>query len=311
MTYRGRFAPSPTGELHFGSLVTATASYLEARCHGGQWLLRLEDVDQERCSNAAGTQILRTLETFGFVWDGPVWRQSERSDSYLAVLEQLAAQGLLYACSCTRKQIAARAQYLAADGSAVYPGTCRPPARNPASLAELGAGSWRLRVAGEQRISFDDLLQGRRSQCLDTEVGDFVLRRADGLFAYQLAVVVDDAAQGVNAVVRGADLLGSTARQIYLQQCLGYPRPSYAHLPLATDAYGKKWSKQRLAPALLPDEAGSLLWHALRFLGQHIPPELERAPLAAIWEWAQAHWSLQLVPHCTALRTPLVVARML
>ncbi len=308
MTYRGRFAPSPTGDLHFGSLVTATASYLDARANNGQWLVRIEDVDKTRTVPGASDQILRTLEAFGFAWDGLVWVQSRRDEAYLAALERLAGQGLLYACHCSRSQIAERAVHTASDGSLVYPGTCRPEPAAPLRLDELAPAAWRLRVRDEQQVCFDDLLQGTREELLGRDCGDFVLRRADGLFAYQLAVVVDDAEQGVNAVVRGSDLLGSTARQIYLQQCLGYPQPSYAHLPLATDAYGRKWSKQRLAPALQPGEASNLLWHALRFLGQPAPDELATAPLPDIWSWALAHWVLERVPHCISLRTPDVLA---
>lgn len=308
MTYRGRFAPSPTGDLHFGSLVTATASYLDARSNNGQWLLRIEDVDKTRTVPGASDQILHTLEAFGFAWDGPVWLQSRRDDVYLAALEQLAGQGLLYACHCSRSQIAERAQHAASDGSPVYPGTCRPPVATAVALEQLPPAAWRLRVRDGQVICFEDLLQGPRQECLGTHAGDFVLRRADGLFAYQLAVVVDDAEQGVNAVVRGSDLLASTARQIYLQQCLGYAQPVYAHLPLATDSYGRKWSKHRLAPALKPAGASGLLWHALRFLGQPVADELAAAPVAEIWSWALANWELELVPHCITLRSPEVLA---
>lgn len=305
MNYRGRFAPSPTGDLHFGSLVTATASYLDARANNGQWLLRIEDVDKGRTVPGAADQILHTLEAFGFAWDGPVWMQSQRDAAYLAALEQLAARGLLYPCQCSRSQIAAAAVHSLTDGSLLYPGTCRPVKGSMHVLTEFApSAAWRLRVDDQRVICFDDLLQGTFCEQLGLEVGDFVLRRADGLFAYQLAVVVDDAEQGVNAVVRGADLLGSTARQMYLQQCLGYPQPVYAHLPLATDAYGKKWSKKRLAPALQPAEAGLLLWHALRFLGQPVPDELAGAAPGELWSWALQHWALAQVPHCITLRTP-------
>lgn len=308
MTYRGRFAPSPTGDLHFGSLVTATASYLDARANNGQWLLRIEDVDKTRAVPGAAEQILRTLEAFGFAWDGPVWMQSRRDAGYLAALERLAAQGLLYACHCSRSQIAAQAVHSVTDGSLLYPGSCRPLKGKVKQLEQLDpAAAWRLQVSDQQVVCFDDLLQGSFCEQMGLEVGDFVLRRADGLFTYQLAVVVDDAEQGINSIVRGADLLGSTARQIYLQQCLGYPQPAYAHLPLATDAYGKKWSKQRLAPSLQPGEASGLLWHALRFLGQPVPDELASAPLDAVWQWAMTSWVLERVPHCITLRTPDVL----
>lgn len=300
--YRGRFAPSPTGDLHFGSLVAATASYLDARANGGQWLVRMEDVDKTRAVPGASTHILHTLEAFGFAWDGPVWVQSQRDDEYRAVLQQLAKSGLLYPCTCSRSQIAAAARRQAADGSLVYPGTCRPAAGRPSQQADFTRkAAWRLQVADEWVIRFIDRIQGECVEQPGRDVGDFILRRVDGMFAYQLAVVVDDAAQGINAVVRGADLLGSTARQIYLQQCLGYPQPVYAHVPLALDAEGKKCSKQRLSPALQPEDAGQLLWHALRFLGQPVPDELTRASLPELWQWARAHWSLDNVPKCAAL----------
>ncbi len=223
-SYRGRFAPSPTGLLHAGSLTTAVGSYLQARSQGGEWLLRIEDLDPPREMPGASAAILRTLEAFGFAWDGPVVRQSQRLDAYQQALDQLIAQQRAYPCACTRREIAL-AGHPGLDG-VVYPGTCR---------AGLPAGrhgrAWRLRVPAG-RICFEDGLHGRIEQDVSACVGDYVLKRADGLFAYQLAVVVDDAWQGVNAVVRGADLLDSTTRQIVLQQALGVPTPSYMHLPV-------------------------------------------------------------------------------
>lgn len=304
MHYRGRFAPSPTGDLHFGSLIAALASYLDARAAGGQWLLRIEDVDKSRCWSAASEQIMRTLDSFGLSWDGEVWMQSQRDARYLEVLEQLAGQGLLYPCHCSRQQIAAHATQTASDGSLVYPGSCRLPlqARHLADFAQDSA--WRLRVDDARLIEFVDAIQGPQQGLLGRDAGDCVLRRADGLFAYQLAVVVDDADQGITHVVRGADLLGSTVRQIYLQQCLGYPQPLYAHLPLALDAEGKKWSKQRLAPALKPTEASHLLWLALRFLGQPVPAELDGERVDVLLEWGVANWSLAAVPAVVQMDSP-------
>jgi glutamyl-Q tRNA(Asp) synthetase len=287
--YRGRFAPSPTGPLHFGSLVAAMGSCLEARCRGGEWLLRIEDVDAPRCSPAAAGEILRTLEACGFEWDGePVW-QSRRGAAYAAALERLQAAGLVFPCACTRRELADSA--LAPDGAAIYPGTCRAgltPGRE--------ARAWRLRV-GQARIGFDDAIQGRIECDLATEAGDFVLRRADDLFAYQLAVVVDDADATITHVVRGADLLLSTGRQIYLQQCLGVPTPAYAHLPVAVNAAGEKLSKQTLALAL--DNARPLpaLLAALDFLGQQPPADLAHGTVAELWAWAVANWRLERVPH--------------
>ncbi|NLD13841.1 MAG: tRNA glutamyl-Q(34) synthetase GluQRS [Gammaproteobacteria bacterium] len=304
MHYRGRFAPSPTGDLHFGSLIAAAASYLDARAHGGQWLLRIEDVDKTRCVPDAADQIQRTLQAFGLEWDGEVMVQSLRDERYLEVLEQLAGKGLLYPCQCSRKQIAAAASHTASDGSLVYPATCRLPVQSR-QLADFPVGSaWRLRVDDAQVVAFVDAIQGQQQELLGRDVGDFVLRRADGLFAYQLAVVVDDADQGITHIVRGADLLGSTTRQIYLQQCLGYPQPRYAHLPLALDGEGKKWSKQRLAPALKPAEASHLLWLALRFLGQPVPAGLDGAPVAELLAWGVANWSLAAVPAVVQMDSP-------
>jgi len=288
LAYRGRFAPSPTGPLHFGSLVAALGSRLDARAHQGAWLLRIEDVDEPRCRGPWRDVILRQLEAYGFVWDGePRW-QSRCIAHYQAALERLIAAGLAYPCACTRQQLAAMPR--GADGAHLYPGTCRagpPPGRPPRA--------WRLRVPDEV-LRFEDRIQGEQHQALAREVGDFVLRRADGYFAYQLAVVVDDAEQGITHVVRGADLLASTARQMLLQRLLGYPTPQYAHLPLAIDDQGEKLSKQTQAPPL--DEARPVptLHAALSFLGQLPPPDLARASLATLWQWAEAHWLLARVP---------------
>jgi glutamyl-Q tRNA(Asp) synthetase len=288
--YCGRFAPSPTGALHFGSLLAALASCLEARSCGGRWLLRMEDVDRGREQAGAAADILRTLEAFGFVWDGPVVYQSDRDARYAAAFARLRARGLVYGCACTRREIADSAVRGAVDGGLVYPGSCREGLA-PGQFAR----AWRLRVDAEAVI-FDDAVQGRQSQNLAEEVGDFVLRRADDLFAYQLAVVVDDAEQGVTHVVRGADLLASTPRQIYLQRQLGLPTPHYAHLPVATNAGGEKWSKQTCAPPLDPGRAADQLRQALAFLGQAPGTELDGAALADVWRWACANWSLARVP---------------
>lgn len=285
---RGRFAPSPTGPLHFGSLVAATGSYLEARSRGGEWLLRMEDVDAPRCSAAAATAILRGLEAFGFEWDGaPVW-QSRRGEAYAEALEALKRAGQVFPCACTRRELAD--SLLAPDGAAIYPGTCR--AGLPAGRE---ARAWRLRV-GDARLGFDDAIQGRIDSDLAGDAGDFVLRRADGLFAYQLAVVVDDAESGVTYVVRGADLLLSTARQIHLQRCLGFPTPAYAHLPVALNAVGEKLSKQTLASPLDLERPSVTLAAALAFLGQEPPADLAAAGVAGVWSWARANWRLERVP---------------
>jgi len=288
--YRGRFAPSPTGPLHFGSLVAAVGSYLDARAQGGEWLVRMEDVDAPRNVPGAAESILATLEAFGFAWDGAVAWQSQRLAAYREVLDDLLRRGLAYGCACSRKEIADSATRPAVDGGLAYPGSCRdgvPEGRQ--------ARAWRLRV-DDRETACVDRVQGRISQHLERDVGDFVLLRADGQFAYQLAVVVDDAWQGITDVVRGADLIASTPRQIWLQQCLGVATPRYAHLPVATNGAGEKLSKQTLAPALEAGRAAASLVQALHFLGQNPPPELAGAAVAEVWAWAKAHWSIARVP---------------
>ncbi|MBA3033272.1 MAG: tRNA glutamyl-Q(34) synthetase GluQRS [Gammaproteobacteria bacterium] len=298
----GRFAPSPTGPLHFGSLVAALGSCLEARSRGGRWLLRMEDVDQPRSRTGAAASILATLEACGFEWDGEVMVQSTRSARYREVFEQLLVAGEVYSCGCTRSEIDDAPNITSGiDGAPVYPGTCRnglPPGKV--------ARAWRLRVA--DTIEFVDALQGKQRQNLPRDVGDCVLLRADGLFAYQLAVVVDDADQGVDHVVRGADLIDSTPRQIYLQRLLGLPTPAYAHLPVAVDAAGNKLSKQTRAAPVDATHPVPALFAALSFLGQQPPAELRRThgggalaerrrASADLWAWALAHWNLEKVPH--------------
>lgn len=290
--YCGRFAPSPSGPLHFGSLVAALASCLDARSQGGSWLLRMEDVDTPRNVPGAADAILRCLEAHGFAWDGPVLWQQQRLEAYRAALDDLLARGLAYACACSRKAIAAQAHGSAIDGGLLYPGTCRAGLQ-----PHQAARAWRLRlIPGE--LAFVDRIQGRLVQDLARDVGDFVLLRADGQFAYQLAVVVDDAFQGVRQVVRGADLLDSTPRQIALQRCLGLAPPTYAHVPVATNAAGEKLSKQTRAPALDAARAAANLVQALTFLGQAPEAALARADVAEVWEWALAHWDFAAIPRC-------------
>ena len=290
--YVGRFAPSPTGPLHFGSLVAAVGSYLDARSQHGQWLVRIEDVDTSRCIPGAVDDILRTLEIFGFEWDGPVIVQSQRLEAYRAALAELQRNDLAYPCSCSRKEIADSGAGAAIDGGRVYPGTCRG-GHNP--LLTGRSPAWRLRVPNPP-IHFTDRILGEQTQNLAEAVGDFVLLRADGLFAYQLAVVVDDAWQGVTDVVRGADLLVSTARQIWLQQSLNLPTPRYAHLPLVLNTAGEKLSKQTLAPALGLANPTEQLVAALRFLGQPVPDGLAKSDLPAVWAWALTEWSFYSIP---------------
>ena len=294
--YRGRFAPSPTGPLHFGSLLTALGSYLDARSQGGEWLLRIEDVDGPRTVPGAVDHILRTLHGFGFEWDGEVLRQSQRLHRYQAALETLRHGGFAYPCACSRSELAAATTQLSVDGGLRYPGTCR----NGIGTGRT-ARAWRLRVP-DREFTFIDRIRGETRQNLAHEVGDFVLLRADGQYAYQLAVVIDDAEQGVNTVVRGADLLASTARQIHLQRCLGLPTPTYAHLPLALNAAGEKLSKQTRAQAVDPAQGSALLATALDLLGHTCPPELAAAPVREFWRWAVANWRIDQVPALHGIR---------
>lgn len=285
--YRGRFAPSPTGPLHFGSLVAALGSFLDARHHQGSWLVRMEDLDPPREVAGAADQILRTLQDYGLEWDEPVIYQSQRNTLYQQALDRLQGQHMLYGCACSRKEIAD--SQLASAGAPVYPGTCRnglPAGRT--------ARAWRVRV-NAQPVVLHDLLQGRIQQQLEQECGDFVLRRADGLFAYQLAVVVDDAAQHITHVVRGADLLDSTPRQMHLQQLLDYPLPAYLHLPVAVTPSGEKLGKQTLAPALPENHRTDTLLQALRFLNQPLPDSRDIG-LRELLAWAGNHWDRSLLP---------------
>jgi glutamyl-Q tRNA(Asp) synthetase len=265
--YAGRFAPSPTGALHFGSLVAALASWLDARAARGRWLVRMEDLDAPRMQAGAAAQILRTLERLGLEWDGEVLYQSQRSKVYETALSRLAPG--TYACGCTRREVADSSLGLAADGAQIYPGTCR------AGLPQ-GKAARAIRVrTSASRVEFHDRLQGLQRQDVEREVGDFVLLRADGQFAYQLAVVVDDAEQGITDIVRGADLLASTARQIFLQRLLGYPQPRYLHLPAAVNAAGEKLSKQTGAAPVAPSPTA--VRDALVFLGQPQTDDLREA----------------------------------
>lgn len=285
--YRGRFAPSPTGLLHQGSLLTAVGSYLEAQRHQGEWWVRMEDLDPPREVTGAADDILRTLEAFGFEWDGPVVYQSQRHHLYRDALNWLQQQGLAYGCNCTRKAISTVA-HIGVDGY-VYPGFCRNKL-----LTTEQARAWRLKVDDQIVVTVEDRLQGLYQQQLSRDVGDFVLLRADGYWAYQLAVVVDDAEQGMTDIVRGADLLVSTPRQVYLQRQLGMAVPDYCHLPVLVNAQGEKLSKQTLAPAIGRNDMAGQLRQALVLLG-HEPPA-ECGHLSELWAWAKAHWQLSVVP---------------
>jgi glutamyl-Q tRNA(Asp) synthetase len=294
---RGRFAPSPTGPLHFGSLVAALASYADALAAGGAWLLRIEDVDAPRSRDGAEETILRTLADYGFRWSEPVVRQSARTAAYDAALARLQAGGFAYACTCTRRAL--ESAPLGPAGERIYPGTCRDAV--PAARGSNRHAAQRVRV-GEAVVEFVDLLQGRQRQDLARDVGDFVVKRADGLYAYQLAVVVDDADARITTIVRGADLLASTPRQIYLQRLLGMSTPAYLHVPVAINAAGEKLSKQTRAPALPAAPLPALLG-AWRFLDQPAPVAAPRT-VADFWSHAARAWSRARLPPVPMLPAP-------
>jgi len=292
-SYAGRFAPSPTGPLHFGSIVTALASWLDARASGGRWLLRIEDLDVPRVVPGASERILEQLRHLGLNWDGEVVYQSQRTALYTAALDALKRGGNIYACACSRREIADSSLGRAGDGASIYPGTCRP------GLPEgRSARAFRVNTSGAE-YSFVDRLQGPNAQSLEHESGDFVLRRADGLFAYQLAVVVDDAAQGISDVVRGADLLDSTARQIHLQRLLGLPGLRYLHLPVVLDESGERLSKQHRAASVTGEAPGKVLRRALRFLGQDPAPQLDTH---ALLDSAIRNWRPEQLPRARGLK---------
>ncbi len=288
--YIGRFAPSPSGPLHLGSLVAALGSYLQARSRQGRWLLRIEDIDPPREVPGAANSILKTLDAYGFEWDGPVTYQSQRQTLYEDALNQLRSKNRLYACDCSRKKIA---ESNSSGKPQRYPGTCRKR-----DLFQMQTGtrcSLRLRT-DDNTLSFTDLVQGVIHHNIYQETGDFILFRRDGFYAYALAVSIDDMQQGISEVVRGNDLLASTICQIYLIQHLGGRVPDYAHLPVVNDAEGNKLSKQTGAIPLPLRQPTKQLYQALRFLGQIPPPDLAEATLAEFWQWAQQNWQLKRVP---------------
>lgn len=273
--------------MHFGSLVAATASYLAARQAGGRWLLRIEDIDKPREQPGAADNIIQTLLAFGFEWDGSIIYQSQRITAYHEALTRLKPH--TYPCTCSRKDIQQHASM--GEYGMIYPGTCRGKSRTPSDQQY----SIRLRTHDEP-ICFIDLIRSKYCQKLASELGDFVILRADGFFAYQLAVVVDDEFQGINQIVRGADLLDNTPRQIYLQQLLGFDQPIYAHVPLALNEQGQKLSKQNLAPAITPENRIRTLLAALNFLGQTYPDANSFTNMTEFWDWAIESWDITKVP---------------
>ena len=298
----GRFAPTPSGALHFGSLVAALASYCDIRSQQGRWLLRIEDVDTPRVVAGASDQILRDLNAFGFEWDGEVLYQSTRFEHYRHYLEQLLQQGDSYACQCSRRSLREQGVSCGPLGQ-IYPGLCRD------KKLDRSGRSLRLSTAmastRPKEVCFHDRVYGDFSMNLEAEVGDFVLQRSDLVYAYHLAVVVDDEWQGVNQIVRGADLLENTCLHLHLQQRLGFSPPAYLHLPLVSNAAGIKLSKQTGASPLDYDKASELLLAALQHLGQQAPPELENESPAAILQWSCDHWDVSLI---TARRGALAQA---
>lgn len=276
--YIGRFAPSPTGPLHLGSLYTALASFLDARQQRGSWLLRIDDLDIPRNVNGATDSILRCLEHFQLHWDGEVYYQSRQLSDYQAILDQLLKQKQLFACRCSRKQL---------QGFSIYPGNCRDAAHPVDDQSAL-----RLKT-DDQQISFVDTLQGSMQHHLFSDDGDFVVRRRDQIIAYQFAVVIDDRQQGINHIVRGVDLLDSTPKQLYLQRLLGYPQPTYTHLPVVVDSNGHKLSKQTLATPVDNAHPAQTLWQLLVMMRQNPPTALNNAPVSQQLEWAIKHWQPQ------------------
>ncbi len=280
LAYVGRFAPSPTGDLHLGSLLTAVASFLDARANQGRWLLRMEDLDTEREVPGAASRILRCLELFQLHWDGPVSYQSRRAGLYEHALQELQAHDRTFRCTCSRQQL---------HNAAIYPGTCRRSAPSPDATAAV-------RFALEPGdMAFEDRIQGHIGADPSHSFGDFVIRRRDGTFAYMLAVVVDDAAQGVTHVVRGADLLSSTPAQIQIQRSLGYRQPVYAHVPVLTEPDGSKLAKSKRSLAVNPAATGRDLWSVLDLIGLQPPVDMRRATLPECWKWALAAWSIAKV----------------
>ncbi|MDY6941931.1 MAG: tRNA glutamyl-Q(34) synthetase GluQRS [Pseudomonadota bacterium] len=284
----GRFAPSPTGSLHFGSLVAALASYLHAKHASGQWLIRIEDLDTARNVPGAADSILRDLERFGFEWDGEVIYQSRRIDHYQETIRLLDDRNLVFRCRCSRKQIASLG-VMGIDGP-VYPGTCRNQ-----TVPDHIRHALRLRIPA-WTIEFTDEVQGRSCQRVDRDVGDLVLLRADAVFSYQLAAVIDDFGQGITQIVRGADLLDSTARQIAIQQLLGYVRPTYLHIPVAVYRRGLKLSKRLQAQAIAERPPTETLGHALQYLGQPLPEDAAKMSPKTLLQWAVLHWQPAAIP---------------
>ena len=292
-SYIGRFAPSPTGPLHFGSLLAAVASYLQAKNNQGKWFVRIEDLDPPREVKGSASYILKQLEQHGLFWDDSVLYQSNQTDHYQDILESLRKKQLIYNCTCTRQRLAAL--------NGIYDGKCQNKNHNQDNASSRLSISKSLKLIEHKtdEFTFIDSIMGEFSQSLKRDVGDFVVLRRDGLISYQLAVVIDDYHQGITEIVRGFDLLDSTPRQILLQKCLGYQTPNYAHIPLALNSLGQKLSKQHFAKELSIDKESEQLWLALDWLKQNPPLELRQLSVKDILAWGEEHWSLESIPKLT------------
>lgn len=287
MQYIGRFAPSPTGPLHFGSLVAAVASYCDAKANQGKWLLRIENVDTTREVTGATEAIIDCLAAYGFVWDSEILVQDQRSDIYQRYLNQLIDKEFAYPCTCTRKQIAEMKPKTGIEGF-IYPGTClqKPPTTQNCA--------WRMQL-NQTRITFNDRMAGTVRHDMPNDIGDFILKRADGIYSYHLAVVIDDALQGITHVVRGEDLLHSTSRQLTLQKALGLATPSYMHIPIVKNNDGEKLSKQTLAEPIQHVDAVSNLVKAFSFLNFNPPKSLGKKSLQSVWQWGIENWPYRVI----------------
>ena len=289
-SYVGRFAPSPTGSLHFGSLLAAVASYLQAKKNQGKWLVRIEDLDPPREIQGSASDILKQLEQHGLTWDDSVFYQSDQIDQYHDVLQSLRTKNLVYNCTCTRQRIS--------ELSGIYDGKCSQqnlPKIDASSRFSINRGLKTISHNSDE-LGFTDSVMGEFHQSLNNDVGDFVVLRRDGLISYQLAVVIDDYHQGITEIVRGFDLLDSTPRQILLQKCLNYTTPNYVHIPLALNSLGQKLSKQHFAKELMVGNESEQLWLALDWLKQNPPEELRQSSTGEILAWAIAHWDLSCIP---------------
>lgn len=295
--YKGRFAPSPTGPLHFGSLIAAMGSYLQAKQQSGEWLVRIDDIDPLREQKGATENILKTLEAFGFEWDQSVLYQSSRLKRYQEAVDHLIEQKRAYPCSCSRTSILQKTGQT--KGEIVYPGYCRNGPIN--KLAKELEYSTRL-ICNDEIIRFDDVIQGKQSINLTKQVGDFIIKRRDQHFSYQLATGIDDAEQGITEIVRGSDLLNCTPSHIHVQNILNLPSPQYCHLPIALNNEGQKLSKQNHAKAIMLKDSAELLYKTLKFLGQMPPIQLMKADQEDVWDWAKTHWQLDLVPKISRLK---------